>query len=86
MTEVEGGEIEMEEGMVAPVPRVGVVVFLLKEKMVLLGRRRSTGVGDSKFALISGHLEFGWSPLSLSFISINMLSNSFFFYRDHLRT
>nr|AZL41243.1 nudix hydrolase [Ceanothus thyrsiflorus] len=49
----------MENGAAAPVPRVGVVVFLLRGKSVLLGRRRSTGVGDSKFALPGGHLEFG---------------------------
>lgn len=61
MTEV-GGVVEhtqMEEGMMASRPRVAVVVFLLRGKTVLLGRRRSTGVGDSKFALPSGHLEFG---------------------------
>ncbi|KAF3432591.1 hypothetical protein FNV43_RR27331 [Rhamnella rubrinervis] len=45
--------------MITPVPKVGVAVFLLRGKTVLLGRRRSTGVGDSKFSLPSGHLEFG---------------------------
>ncbi|XP_060672851.1 geranyl diphosphate phosphohydrolase [Ziziphus jujuba] len=43
----------------APAPKVGVAVFLLRGKTVLLGRRRSTGVGDTKFSLPSGHLEFG---------------------------
>ncbi|XP_050224086.1 nudix hydrolase 1 [Mercurialis annua] len=41
-----------------PVPRVGVVVFLLKGKSVLLGRRRSPP-GESTYALPGGHLEFG---------------------------
>ena len=40
------------------VPRVGVCVFLVKGKTVLLGRRRSS-IGDSTFALPGGHLEFG---------------------------
>ncbi|XP_047951814.1 nudix hydrolase 1-like [Salvia hispanica] len=36
-------------------PKVAVVVFLLRDKKVLLGRRRDT------FALPGGHLEFGES-------------------------
>lgn len=56
---VEDGEGKMEKGMTAPMPKVGVAVFVLRGKTVLLGRRRSTGVGDSKFSLPSGHLEFG---------------------------
>ncbi|CAK7326489.1 unnamed protein product [Dovyalis caffra] len=43
-----------------PSPRVAVVLFLLKDKCVLLGRRRSS-VGNSTFALPGGHLEFGES-------------------------
>ncbi|GLT34518.1 hypothetical protein SLA2020_090270 [Shorea laevis] len=43
-----------------PAPRVGVVLFLLKGKSVLLGRRRST-IGYSNYAPPSGHLEFGES-------------------------
>ncbi|KAM5567598.1 geranyl diphosphate phosphohydrolase [Rosa sericea] len=50
----------MENGASSPVPRVGVVVFLLRGKTVLLGRRRSS-IGDSTFALPGGHLEFGES-------------------------
>ncbi|KAJ7943229.1 nudix hydrolase 1 [Quillaja saponaria] len=50
----------MENREVAPSPRVAVVVFLLKGKSVLLGRRRSS-VGNSTFALPGGHLEFGES-------------------------
>ncbi|MBA0602362.1 nudix hydrolase 1 [Gossypium raimondii] len=43
-----------------PVPRVGVVLFVLKGKSVLLGRRRAS-IGESTFALPGGHLEFGES-------------------------
>ncbi|GLT91737.1 hypothetical protein SLE2022_096100 [Rubroshorea leprosula] len=43
-----------------PVPRVGVVLILLKGKSVLLGRRRTT-IGHSTYALPGGHLEFGES-------------------------
>ncbi|KAI4373306.1 hypothetical protein MLD38_011442 [Melastoma candidum] len=43
-----------------PVPRVAVVVFLLKGNTVLLGRRRNSH-GDSTYALPGGHLEFGES-------------------------
>ncbi|KAF5751961.1 Nudix hydrolase 1 [Tripterygium wilfordii] len=53
----------MDNGTVAappPVPRVGVAVFVLKGKSVLLGRRRSS-IGDCTFALPGGHLEFGES-------------------------
>ncbi|KAG6765806.1 hypothetical protein POTOM_029863 [Populus tomentosa] len=53
--------VEKEAGSVeAPVPRVGVVVFVLKGKSVLLGRRRAT-ICNSAFALPGGHLEFGES-------------------------
>ncbi|XP_062111225.1 geranyl diphosphate phosphohydrolase [Humulus lupulus] len=45
---------------VRPVPRVAVVVFLLRSQKLLLGKRRSA-VGDSTFALPGGHLEFGES-------------------------
>ncbi|KAH9625064.1 hypothetical protein KSS87_010554 [Heliosperma pusillum] len=41
-------------------PQVAVVVFLLKQNKVLLGRRRSS-VGNSTFALAGGNLEFGES-------------------------
>ncbi|XP_028792150.1 nudix hydrolase 1-like [Neltuma alba] len=50
----------MEKPEAAPVPRVGVAVFLTKGGSVLLGRRLST-VGNSTFALPGGHLEFGES-------------------------
>ncbi|PON87940.1 NUDIX hydrolase domain-like, partial [Trema orientale] len=43
---------------VGPVPRVAVVVFLLRGKTVLLGKRRSSIV-QSTFAFPGGHLEFG---------------------------
>ncbi|KAJ4710602.1 nudix hydrolase 1 [Melia azedarach] len=42
------------------VPRVAIVVFVLRGKSVLLGRRRSS-IGDSTYALPGGHLEFGES-------------------------
>ncbi|MCO5592106.1 hypothetical protein L7F22_046101 [Adiantum nelumboides] len=43
-----------------PVPRVGVGVLVLdkSQSSVIVGRRRSS-LGDSKFALPGGHLEFG---------------------------
>ncbi|CAJ2641485.1 unnamed protein product [Trifolium pratense] len=44
-----------------PAPRVAVVVFLLKDRSILLGRRRSSSVGDATFALPGGNLEFGES-------------------------
>ncbi|KAK8556977.1 hypothetical protein V6N12_003364 [Hibiscus sabdariffa] len=50
--------LAMEEAK--PVPQVGVVVFVLKGKSVLLGRRLSS-IGASTFALPGGHLEFGES-------------------------
>ena len=51
------------------IPRVGVAVFLLNGKSVLLGRRRSS-IGDSTFALPGGHLEFGQYPISLSSVTL----------------
>lgn len=63
----------MENGKAAPVPRVAVVVYLLKGKSVLLGRRRSS-VGDSTFALPGGHLEFG------QFLSLAQLNSFFLFF------
>ncbi|KAL4574580.1 hypothetical protein LXL04_021414 [Taraxacum kok-saghyz] len=41
-------------------PVIGVVIFLLKDNTVLLGRRRAS-VGDNTFALPGGRLEFGES-------------------------
>ncbi|KAA8529224.1 hypothetical protein F0562_033977 [Nyssa sinensis] len=50
----------MENRSPSPVPKVGVAVFLLKGKNVLLGRRLSS-LGHNTFALPGGHLEFGES-------------------------
>ncbi|KAL3631304.1 Nudix (Nucleoside diphosphate linked moiety X)-type motif 1 [Castilleja foliolosa] len=50
----------MENSGEASRPKVAVVVFLLKGKKVLLGRRRSS-VGRDTYALPGGHLEFGES-------------------------
>jgi 8-oxo-dGTP diphosphatase len=54
--------MEDKGGQIAslPAPRVAVVVFLLKDRSILLGRRRSS-VGDATFALPGGNLEFGIS-------------------------
>ncbi|KAK8664119.1 hypothetical protein V6N13_083921 [Hibiscus sabdariffa] len=64
--------MDMEEAK--PVPRVGVVVFVLKGKSVLLGRRRSS-IGASTFALPGGHLEFG---LSLTHTQLYWLNQNIF--------
>ncbi|KAK1380956.1 Mutator [Heracleum sosnowskyi] len=50
----------MEKGSDLPAPFVGVAVFVLKGKKVLMGRRLSA-VGHNTFALPGGHLEFGES-------------------------
>ncbi|XP_020207845.1 nudix hydrolase 1 [Cajanus cajan] len=52
--------MEHNKGDLTPEPRVAVVVFLLKGRSVLLGRRRAS-VGNATFALPGGHLEFGES-------------------------
>lgn len=73
-------EKKMESQEAAPAPRVGVVVFLLKGRSVLLGCRRSS-VGNSTFALPGGHLEFGHSlSLLLSFA----LSRLLFVFQENL--
>ncbi|XP_059648629.1 nudix hydrolase 1-like [Cornus florida] len=52
----------MENNSPSPVPKVGVAVFLLEGRTVLLGRRRSsTSIGHNTFGLPGGHLEFGES-------------------------
>ncbi|RWR85603.1 nudix hydrolase 1 [Cinnamomum micranthum f. kanehirae] len=44
-----------------PLPGVGVVTFVLKDKSLLLGKRHSTNACDFAFGLPGGHLEFGES-------------------------
>eukprot|EP00268_Persea_americana_P029023 TRINITY_DN2810_c0_g2_i1.p1 TRINITY_DN2810_c0_g2~~TRINITY_DN2810_c0_g2_i1.p1 ORF type:complete len:174 (+),score=22.95 TRINITY_DN2810_c0_g2_i1:124-645(+) len=48
---------------VVPQPRVGVAVFVVKGKSVLLGKRlsHSNACSTTSFALPGGHLEFGES-------------------------
>lgn len=41
-------------------PKVAVAVFILKERKLMMGRRRNC-VGNSYFSVPSGHLEFGES-------------------------
>ena len=53
--------------------RVVVVVFLLKGRLILLGRCRSA-VGNATFTFLGGHLEFGHS-LTLSHIMFFFSSN-----------
>jgi ADP-ribose pyrophosphatase YjhB (NUDIX family) len=55
--------MDMENGAV----EVAVVVFLLRGKTILLGRRRSS-IGQSTFSLPGGHLEFGLSLTLIFYI------------------
>ncbi|XAR65369.1 NAD(+) diphosphatase [Bertholletia excelsa] len=55
-----GSSSESKSPSPSPVPQLGVAVFLLKERKVLLGRRLSS-IGHNTFALPGGHLEFGES-------------------------
>ncbi|KAJ6899409.1 hypothetical protein NC652_025771 [Populus alba x Populus x berolinensis] len=66
-------------GVEAAVPRVGVVVLVLKGKSVLLGRRRAN-ICDSAFALPGGHLEFGKSFHQLQ----NLLRHSYLIFVQKL--
>lgn len=62
-------------------PRVGVVVFVLRGKSVLLGQRRSS-IGDSTYALPGGHLEFG--QFLTHYFSIKFEIFFFFFLTHHI--
>ncbi|KAM5567602.1 hypothetical protein ABKV19_015599 [Rosa sericea] len=53
-------ETVVQAAMPGKVPKVVVVVCLLRGNKVLLGQRRSS-LGDSTFSLPGGHLEFGES-------------------------
>lgn len=41
-----------------PSPQVAVAICLLRDKRILMGRRL-VSIGNSKYSLPSGHLEFG---------------------------
>ncbi|OVA06765.1 NUDIX hydrolase domain [Macleaya cordata] len=55
-----GGSSSSSSSGRGAVPRVAVVVFVIKYNTVLLGKRLSS-IGHSTFALPGGHLEFGES-------------------------
>ena len=54
----------------APSPQVAVAICLLRGKWILMGRRL-VSIGNSKYSLPSGHLEFG------SFILLSVQDNTF---------
>ncbi|PIA63456.1 hypothetical protein AQUCO_00201062v1 [Aquilegia coerulea] len=49
-----------KESSELPVPKVGVVVMVMKEKKILLGKRHTSN-SNSTYGLPGGHLEFGES-------------------------
>ena len=42
-------------------PRIGVAVIVIRDGLVLIGRRRSTSHGDATWQFPGGHLEWGES-------------------------
>ncbi|KAM5567603.1 hypothetical protein ABKV19_015599 [Rosa sericea] len=64
-------ETVVQAAMPGKVPKVVVVVCLLRGNKVLLGQRRSS-LGDSTFSLPGGHLEFEMNLITCAYLMVIM--------------